>query len=152
MSNKKVLIVDDALSIVKILEVKFKNKGWNVKTANDGQQALEVLKDFTPDIIFLDIMMPKMDGYQLSEKLKNNSIFKDIPLILVTGVGQYEEQLKGLDSGVDEYITKPFDPEDVYKIAVDFTDDKKKDELLEIKSKKEARLRTIIDIMHREKN
>ncbi len=152
MSNKKVLIVDDALSIVKILEVKFKNKGWDVKTANDGQQALEVLKDFTPDIIFLDIMMPKMDGYQLSEKLKNDSVFKDIPLILVTGVGQYEEQLKGLDSGVDEYITKPFDPEDVYKIAVDFTDDKKKDKLLDIKSKKEARLRTIIDIMHREKN
>ncbi len=67
-------------------------------------------------------------------------------------MGQYEEQLKGLDSGVDEYITKPFDPEDVYKIAVDFTDDKKKDKLLDIKSKKEARLRTIIDIMHREKN
>ncbi len=148
---KKVLIVDDAQSIVKILEVKFKNKGWEVRSAQNGLEALNVLKDFSPDIMFVDIMMPKMDGYQFSMNIKKEDKFKNIPLILITGVGQYEDQLKGLQSGIDEYITKPFDPDEVYQLACDFTDLNKKELLTKERNQKEAKLKTILEIMQREK-
>jgi two-component system, OmpR family, alkaline phosphatase synthesis response regulator PhoP len=110
MSKGKVLVVDDEIYIVHILDFSLGMEGYEVITALDGEQALERLKSDRPDLIVLDIMMPKLDGYEVCKAIKSNPATKHIPVILLSAKGRNVDQKTGYDVGADDYITKPFSP------------------------------------------
>ncbi len=108
MSTKKILIVDDEPNIVMSLEYAFKKKNFEVFIARDGTEALEIAGQETPNVILLDIMMPKMDGYETLKKIKENKLLKDTKVIFLSAKSKLADVEKGLDMGADSYITKPF--------------------------------------------
>ena len=111
MSSKgKILVVDDEIYIVHILDFSLGMEGYEVVTALDGEQALEKLKSDRPDLIVLDIMMPKLDGYEVCKAIKSDPETRHIPVILLSAKGRNVDQKLGFDVGADDYITKPFSP------------------------------------------
>jgi two-component system, OmpR family, response regulator RpaB len=106
----RVMVVDDEASIRRILETRFKMLGYDVATAGDGEEALEVFHKFGPDILILDIMMPKLDGYGVTKELRKHS---DTPIILLTALGDVAERITGLEMGADDYVVKPFSPKEL---------------------------------------
>ena len=104
-----ILIVDDDLDILELLKMSLEPEGYNVRTANDGESAVQSACANPPDIILLDVMMPHKNGFEVIEELKNIEDTKNVPVILVTARGQTEDKVLGLDTGADDYITKPFD-------------------------------------------
>ena len=110
MSKGKILVVDDEIYIVHILDFSLGMEGYEVVTALDGEQALEKMKSERPDLIVLDIMMPKLDGYEVCKSVKGNPDTAHIPVILLSAKGRNVDQKLGFDVGADDYITKPFSP------------------------------------------
>lgn len=110
MAKGRILVVDDEVYIVHILEFSLRMEGYEVVTALDGEQALEKVKTERPDLIVLDIMMPKLDGYEACRRLKGSPETGDIPIILLSAKGRNVDQKIGIDAGADDYITKPFSP------------------------------------------
>jgi CheY-like chemotaxis protein len=110
MANKTVLLVDDDPVILKLLQVNFEMEGYNVVTAGDGVEGLERCRETNPAVILCDIMMPNMDGLEVTRRLKGDPATKDIPIILLSAKAQAGDIQAGLDAGADEYLTKPFDP------------------------------------------
>jgi len=110
MSKGKILVVDDEIYIVHILDFSLGMEGYEVITALDGDQALDRLKTERPDLIVLDIMMPKLDGYEVCKAIKSNPDTRNIPFILLSAKGRNVDQKLGFDVGADDYITKPFSP------------------------------------------
>ncbi len=110
MAKGKILVVDDEIYIVHILDFSLGMEGYEVKTALDGEQALEKARMEHPDLIVLDIMMPKLDGYETCKTLKADPATKDIPVILLSAKGRNADQKIGFEVGADDYITKPFSP------------------------------------------
>ena len=110
MSKGRILVVDDEIYIVHILDFSLGMEGYEVLTALDGEQALERLKSDKPDLIVLDIMMPKVDGYEVCRTIKSNPDTQHIPVILLSAKGRNVDQKMGFDVGADDYITKPFSP------------------------------------------
>ena len=106
---KKILIVDDEQDIVESLKFVLETEGYECYTAFNGDDGLKSAKEIVPDLILLDIMMPKMNGYKISRLLKFDNKYKDIPIIMLTARSQAEDKLIGEDTGANEYITKPFD-------------------------------------------
>ena len=103
-----ILAVDDDIDILELVEVSLTADGFNVITASDGRSALESARDNAPDLILLDLMMPEMDGFEVIEKLKSDAATRTIPVIMLTAKAQTHEKIQGLRSGADDYITKPF--------------------------------------------
>ena len=97
------LIVEDDLDTSEMLRVYFEAQGYRVVTAGGGQEALEKTDKYSPDIILLDIMMPGLDGYAVTRKLKNNPDTRDIPVILITALDGTDDKVKGLEAGADEF-------------------------------------------------
>ena len=110
MAKGKVLVVDDEIYIVHILDFSLGMEGYEVLTALDGEQAVEKAKAERPDLIVLDIMMPKLDGYETCKMLKADEATKNIPVILLSAKGRNVDQKIGFEVGADDYITKPFSP------------------------------------------
>ncbi len=110
MPDAKVLLVDDDPVILKLLQVNFEMEGYTVMTAADGVEGLEKARSERPDIVLLDIMMPRMDGLQVTQALKGDDSTKDIPIILLSAKAQASDIQAGRDMGADDYLTKPFDP------------------------------------------
>jgi two-component system alkaline phosphatase synthesis response regulator PhoP len=110
MSKGKILVVDDEIYIVHILDFSLGMEGYEVITALDGEQALERMKSERPDLVVLDIMMPKLDGYEVCKSIKSNPATKQTPVILLSAKGRNVDQKLGFDVGADDYITKPFSP------------------------------------------
>ena len=108
MSTKKILIVDDEPNIVMSLEYAFKKKNFEVFIARDGTEALEIARQEAPNVILLDIMMPKMDGYETLKKIKENKLLADTKVIFLSAKSKLADVEKGLKLGADSYITKPF--------------------------------------------
>ena len=108
-----ILIVDDDLDILELLKMNLEPEGYNIRTANDGESAVQSASTNPPDLILLDVMMPHKDGFQVIEELKDIEHTKNVPVILVTARGQTEDKVLGLDTGADDYITKPFDLREV---------------------------------------
>lgn len=104
------LIADDNKQITSILEEYAKREGYEVKVAYDGSQALEAFNKFSPDIVFLDVMMPKIDGFEVCREIRKTS---NVPVIMITARGEDFERIMGLDIGADDYIVKPFSPAEV---------------------------------------
>ncbi|MEQ1833236.1 MAG: response regulator [Candidatus Eisenbacteria bacterium] len=110
MAKGKILVVDDEIYIVHILDFSLGMEGYEVVTALDGEQALEKARSEKPDLIVLDIMMPKLDGYETCKRLKADAETKDMPVILLSAKGRNVDQKVGFEVGADDYITKPFSP------------------------------------------
>ena len=110
MAKGRILVVDDEIYIVHILDFSLGMEGYEVITALDGEQALEKARAEKPDLIVLDIMMPKLDGYETCKMLKAEADTKDIPVILLSAKGRNVDQKIGFEVGADDYITKPFSP------------------------------------------
>ena len=109
MSEKsKILIVDDEPNIVMTLEYAFKKQDFQVFIARDGSEALEILNTEIPNVILLDIMMPKVDGYKTLEEIKKNDQLKDTKVVFLTAKSKVRDMEKGLSLGADKYLTKPF--------------------------------------------
>ena len=106
--NLRVLIVEDEKALAEILEYNFKKEGYAVDTASDGEIALDKIIFKAPDLVILDWMLPKLSGIELCRKVRSNKKIKNIPIIMLTARGEEEDRLKGLEMGVDDYVTKPF--------------------------------------------
>jgi DNA-binding response OmpR family regulator len=110
MSRGKVLVVDDEEYIQHILNFSFGAEGYEVITAADGEEAVRLARSEKPDIIVLDIMMPKMDGYEACKQIKADPQTQDIPVILLTAKGREVDRKLGTEAGADDYVVKPFSP------------------------------------------
>ena len=108
---KKILIVDDEPDIVMMTELRIKALGYDTITAKDGQEALNKAKQEMPDLIILDVMMPKMDGYKVCGLLKSDSRYKNIPIILFTARAQEVDRQTSVEVGADAYLNKPLNAE-----------------------------------------
>jgi DNA-binding response OmpR family regulator len=113
MAPATVLVVDDDPVILKLLEVNFEMEGFQVVRAADGAEGLERARAVLPDIVILDVMMPRMTGYEVAKALREDDGTAHIPIIFVTARAQSSDVERGLELGVDDYVTKPFDPLDL---------------------------------------
>jgi DNA-binding response OmpR family regulator len=111
----KILIVDDEPNILLSLEFLMKKEGYQVFIARDGEEAFEIIKRDVPHIILLDVMMPKVDGYQVCEFVKNTEEFKDTKVVFLSAKSKESEVKKGLELGASMYISKPFSNKELIK-------------------------------------
>ena len=109
MSNK-ILVVDDDLNICELLKLYLENEGYTAYVANDGKTAVDMFNDKLPDLVLLDIMLPKMDGWQVCREIRKTS---SVPIIMLTAKGETFDKVLGLELGADDYVTKPFDSKEV---------------------------------------
>ena len=106
----KILVVDDELNICELLKLYLENEGYTVFTANDGQAAVTAFQQKSPDLVLLDIMLPKMDGWQVCREIRKTS---SAPIIMLTAKGETFDKVLGLELGADDYVVKPFDAKEV---------------------------------------
>jgi DNA-binding response OmpR family regulator len=106
--SKYVLIVDDAPNIVLSLEFLMKKEGYDVRSVSNGEEAMEAITEKVPDLVVLDVMMPRKDGYEVCQELRAKTDWNDIKIIMLTAKGRDVEREKGLALGANDYVTKPF--------------------------------------------
>ena len=107
--KQKILIVDDEPMNLKVISFVLENYGYAYETATNGREALEKTKSFSPDLIFLDIMMPEMDGYEACRRIKEDPSIQHIPVVMVTALADKDAKLQGLKAGANDFLTKPVD-------------------------------------------
>ena len=110
MPNEKILVVDDDTNICELLRLYLEKEGYVVKIVNDGVSAINAFKQENPDLTLLDIMIPKLDGWQVCREIRK---FSDNPIIMLTAKGETFDKVLGLELGADDYVTKPFDTKEV---------------------------------------
>lgn len=119
-NSLKIMVIDDSKTIRKTAEEYLIEFGHEVVLADNGYDALSVIVDLKPDVVFLDIMMPKLDGYQTCALVKHNHEYKDIPVIMLSSKDGVYDKAKARVVGADDYITKPFSPDDLLKVITKF--------------------------------
>lgn len=107
MANEKILVVDDDTNICELLRLYLTKEGYQVTVANDGEEGLEKFNQVKPDMVLLDVMMPKMDGWEVLKTIRK---YSQVPVIMLTARSEERDELQGFSLGVDEYISKPFSP------------------------------------------
>jgi two-component system sensor histidine kinase/response regulator len=107
--KEKILIVDDTVDTVELLKKRLRSEGYDTAEAYDGEEALKQVTGYNPDLIVLDVMMPKIDGYEVCQRLKIDETTRYIPILMLTAKSDVESKVKGLDIGADDYLPKPFD-------------------------------------------
>jgi len=112
---KKILVVDDEPQLVELLKIRLEANDYEVLVASDGQEGLKMARNKKPDLIILDLMLPKIDGFTVCRMLKFDEKYKNIPIIMFTARAQETDKKLGREVGADEYITKPFDPQVLLK-------------------------------------
>ena len=112
---KKILVVDDEPDILKVVTFRLKKAGYDIKTAEDGQKALEEIKKEKPDLIFLDLRLPIIDGYEVCRRLKSDEALKKIPVIFLTASTAPTVASKAEEFKADDFLIKPFEPEELLK-------------------------------------
>jgi two-component system KDP operon response regulator KdpE len=105
IEHKRILVVDDEPQITRVLRTSLSSQGYEIRVANDGETALEIMKDWTPDMVITDLAMPNMDGLELCRRLRTTT---QIPIIVLSVRGEEKSKVKALDAGADDYVTKPF--------------------------------------------
>ena len=110
MNKQRILLVDDERDMVFAVKLQLEAEGFDVLTAADGQEALDKARRESPDLIILDLMLPKMDGYKVCRMLKFDKKYKKIPIIIFTARIQQSDEKLGYEVGADAYLTKPFEP------------------------------------------
>lgn len=106
--SRSILVVDDEPNIILSLEFLMKQAEFSVRTATDGEEALQAIREAPPDLILLDVNIPKLNGYQVCEAVRANPEWKDVRIVMLTAKGRDIEREKGLAVGADDYVTKPF--------------------------------------------
>ena len=109
-AKETILVVDDEASIRRILETRLSMIGYQVITACDGLEAIEAFRRTSPDLVVLDVMMPKLDGYGVCQELRKES---DVPIVMLTALGDVADRITGLELGADDYVVKPFSPKEL---------------------------------------
>ena len=111
--QKRLMLVDDDPNLILLVKDYLEFRGYKVMTAENGREALELLEQEIPDLIICDVMMPEMDGYTLVEHIRENSLTEWVPVLFLSAKGQSQDRVKGLNTGADVYIVKPFEPEEL---------------------------------------
>ncbi len=145
----KILAVDDEPSIVRLISTTLRARGHEVLEATNGQQALEKAEKDSPDLILLDIMMPRMDGREVRRRLQSKRSTSRIPVVYLSAVGDYESQLDGMEDGLTDYITKPFSPSGLAERVDSLLDPAESERVARETHAKAGSLRTIVEMMHR---
>ena len=109
-NGKKILVVDDEPHVIKSLTFVLAKEGYDVSSAENGEDAMTKIHQSKPSLVFLDVMMPRKNGYEVCREVKQDSRLRDIHVIMLTAKGQEADREKGLDAGADEFMTKPFSP------------------------------------------
>lgn len=117
MSEPVVLVVDDSPTVRKIVQLTLQRERIRVVTAGDGLSALAAVSDEEPDLILLDIMLPRMDGYNICQVIRKNMAYRDMPIIMLSGKDGLFDKMRGKLAGSTEYITKPFDSTELVSIV-----------------------------------
>ena len=112
-----ILVVDDEPAVVRLVELNLTQEGHQVRTAGDGEAALASIADTRPDLVVLDVMMPKLDGFETLKRLKADPATADIPVIMLTARAQDEDVFEGYGTGAQWYLTKPFAPEELRRVV-----------------------------------
>ena len=115
MSSKKILIADDEMDLVETVRFPLEVEGYHVLVSYNGEDALDQARKENPDLILLDLMLPKLDGYEVCRRLKCDDRCKHIPILMLTAKFQEKDKALGMETGANEYITKPFDIRDLLK-------------------------------------
>jgi two-component system, OmpR family, KDP operon response regulator KdpE len=110
VEHKHILVVDDESQITRVLRTSLSSHGYDIRVANDGETALEIMKDWTPDLVITDLAMPNMDGLELCRQLR---VKTQVPIIVLSVRGEERTKVKALDAGADDYVTKPFGIEEL---------------------------------------
>src|SRR4030066_1975520 len=113
MNSKKILIVDDEVDLVETVRFPLEMEGYRVLVSYNGEDALNKARKENPDLILLDLMLPKLDGYKVCRLLKFDERYKHIPIFMLTARTQEKDKILGKETGADEYLTKPFDMDDL---------------------------------------
>jgi two-component system sensor histidine kinase/response regulator len=113
MGKQQILVVDDREALLAAIRDILEIEGYTILTATNGMKALEVMEETRPDLIVADILMPQMDGYAFYEAVRARQEWTSIPFIFLTAKAEREDVSKGMDLGAEEYITKPFDPQEL---------------------------------------
>lgn len=115
MNKKRILVVDDEVDLVETVRFSLELEGYEVLVAFNGEEALNQARKESPDLILLDLMLPKLDGYKVCRLLKFDERYKHIPILMLTAKTQEKDKATGMETGADEYITKPFDMDELMK-------------------------------------
>jgi len=107
--KEKILIVDDTTDTVELLTKRLRADGYNTDAAYDGEEALEKVKEYAPDLIILDVMMPKIDGYEVCRRLSRFANRRHFRILMLTAKNEIQDKVRGFDTGADSYLAKPFD-------------------------------------------
>src|SRR5512145_1072735 len=108
--RRRILVVDDEERMVRFIRMNLEHDGFQVTEAFNGKQAIQKLRDVTPDLILLDVMMPDLDGFEVLETIREGS---NVPVIMLTAKGEEDDRVRGLELGADDYVTKPFSPREL---------------------------------------
>jgi CheY-like chemotaxis protein len=144
-----ILVVDDEPSILRLVTATLEPKGHDLLTCDNGLDAIYLAKSKQPDLILLDIMMPRMDGNEVRKRLTADPATMNIPIVHLSAVGDFQQQLQALDGGSADYITKPFAPKDLQERVADMLDPAKREQMRREHDRKAGKTRTIVDIMRR---
>ncbi len=120
MAKKKILVVEDEVDLVKAIELRLTKEGFDVITSLDGEDALKKARKENPDLLILDLMLPKIDGYKVCRLLKFDQKYKNVPVIMLTARVEERDRNLGMEMGADEYITKPFEWDDLLAKILSF--------------------------------
>jgi two-component system alkaline phosphatase synthesis response regulator PhoP len=118
--SRTILVVDDEPALLRLMAFLLQRKGYGMLTATNGEEALHVIREQRPDLVLLDIMMPRLDGYEVAEAIRADPATAEIPIVMLSAKAQDEDIERGLAAGVDSYITKPFDPEKLAETVAAF--------------------------------
>jgi len=113
MASKRILVVDDEPDVTELISYKLKREGYDVAAINDPLEIMGKAREFNPDLFVLDIMMPELDGLKICRMVRADSLLKSVPIIFLTARGEVEDRIKGLESGADDYLSKPFDTKEL---------------------------------------
>ena len=114
-TTRTALVVEDDQIVIMLLEHLLARRGFNVRTARDGRQALELIESLPvpPELVMLDVMLPYLDGFELIRKIRQNAAWGEVPIIMLTAKSQEQNIVRALDSGANDYVVKPFRPEEL---------------------------------------
>lgn len=117
LGAKRIVYVDDDLELVRLVETALSDEGWDVMTANDGESGLEMILVEQPDLVILDVMMPGLTGWEISKYLRTKKAFSDLPILMLTGIGERMNALTAPLYGATAHLDKPFDLDDLLEVV-----------------------------------
>ena len=150
--KEKILIVDDTADTVELLRKRFRAEGYDTVEAFDGEEALTKVAESLPDLVILDVMMPKLDGFGVCKRLRENPATRHLPVLMLTAKSEIPDKVQGLDIGADDYITKPFDYKELAARVRSLLNKKKASKEMAEKEKSEALDHMVDEVSHEVRN